>query len=573
MLKRLRIQNILLIDKADLEFGPGMTVISGETGAGKSILLAALGLVLGDRASSDLLGQWGDEAVVEATFELPDHSPAYREVIRCLTDAGVDSGEGLVVIRRVLNRSGRSRAFINNGTALQKLLAKVASHLVDLHGQHEHQSLLRPETYVGLLDQRVSETMGREYEATYEAWRLLMARLQAHETSDRENRRQEDLLRYQIQEIEEVNLEPGEDVEIERRLKLAKSAEHIRSALAEVDRRMGGSGDETGLMDGLSALERRLADAAKIDGGLVPIQEAWASALIQLEELCRDVQAYGEAFEEDSVHLDELQERSFLIAGLKRKYGESVEEILSFRNRQTEELESLTRDEREIESLRAQEPAIEKCLAKAALALHNARVKAAKKIAADVESHLHLLGMERARFEVGVDWRENPEGIAIKGNTRVHPGPRGADRVAFRLSTIPDRPLADLRDVASGGEISRIMLALKSVLGRADGVPTMVFDEIDNGIGGRMSEVVADRLAALAEGEQILCITHLAQIAARAASNFAVNKIERDGGLVTVIEPLVGRKREREILRMLGGKEDSKSSKEYVREMLNRVAE
>ncbi len=572
MLKRLRIQNILLIDNADLEFGPGMTVISGETGAGKSILLAALGLVLGDRASSDLLGQWGDEAVVEATFELPDASPAYREVIKCLKDAGVDSGEGLVVIRRVLNRSGRSRAFINNGAALQKLLAKVASHLVDLHGQHEHQSLFRPETYAGLLDQRVSGTVGKEYEAADETWRELMTRLEAHETSDRENRRKEDLLRYQIQEIEEVNLEPGEDVEIDRRLKLAKSAEQIRSALLEVDRRMAGGG-ETGLMDGLSALERRLADAAKIDGGLVPIQEAWASALIQLEELCRDVQAYGEAFEEDSLRLDELQERSFLIAGLKRKYGESVEEILSFRDRQTEELETLTRDEREIETLRAEQPVAEKRLVKAARALHNARAKAAKKIATDVESHLHLLGMKRARFEVGVDWREDPEGVAIAGNLRIRPGARGADRITFRLSTIPDRPLADLRDVASGGEISRIMLALKSVLGRADGVPTMVFDEIDNGIGGRMSEVVADRLAALAEGEQILCITHLAQIAARAASNFAVNKIDRDGGLVTVIEPLTGPKREKEILRMLGGKEDSESSKGYVREILNRVTE
>ncbi len=575
MLRQLRIQNILLIDHAVLDFGPGLTVISGETGAGKSILLAALGLVLGDRASSELIGPWDKEASVEATFELPPESPVFPEIMDCLREAGLDNEDGVVVIRRVLSANGRSRAYINNGVALQKLLAQVAAMLVDLHGQHEHQSLLRTETYAGLIDHGLSSKILQGYAQSFENWRSITTRIRQLEADERERRRKEDLISYQIQEIDEAALELGEDEKIEHRLTQCRHAESIRAALAEVDRRMHGDGDRGGILDDLAVLERKLAEAVKLDTQLQTVADAWSGIVTQLEEFTRDLESHSGEIDESPERLEELEERHFLINALKRKYGAHIEDILEYRDQQAAELKSITGDEQEIEELRKKRPKAEKELADACVSLHKAREKAGKAIAKDVEKHLHNLGMERARFEILVDLREDSEGISIPGESgssiKIKPGSKGPDRIAFRLSTIPGRPLADLRDVASGGEVSRIMLALKSVLGRADAVPTMVFDEIDTGIGGRMAEVVADRLAELAKGEQIICITHLAQIAVRAEANLAVDKIERDQGLVTVIRQLKGKDREREILRMIGGDEDSKSSQQYVREMLKQA--
>ena len=546
-------------------------MITGETGAGKSVLLAALGLVLGERASSDLVGPWGDEAIVEATFEFGDRSPVYAEVVPLLEDAGLETDEELVVIRRVLTRSGRSRAYINNGVALQKLVAAVAEYLVDLHGQHEHQSLLRPKTYAGMIDHGIEPRILTRYAKAYVAWRELIERLEVLEGDARERRQREDLLRFQIQEIDEASLEPGEDEQIEQRLRSARHAENIRSILAEIDHRLHGDGEREGVLDSVAVLDRRLAEAIKYDESLSATADVLSGILSQMEEVGRDIQTYGDTIDTSPKELEALEERSFRMNQFKRKYGRTVEEILSFRDLQAGQLEGLSGDEREIQALRDERPKCEKALIAAASALHDARTKAATRIAAEVEAHLGQLGMERARFEIAVDWREHENGLPVRKTLKIDPGPRGPDRIAFRLSTIPDRPLADLRDVASGGEVSRIMLALKSVLGRSEGVPTMVFDEIDTGIGGRMSEVVADHLAALAEGEQIICITHLPQIAVRAANSFAVRKSERGKHLVTEIESLSGKQREQEILRMLGAHEDSKSSQQYVRELLKQA--
>lgn len=570
MLRRLRIQNVLLIENADLEFGPGMTVISGETGAGKSILLAALGLVLGERATGDLIGPWGTDAVVEAAFELPPDSPIHGEVMRLLDEAGLATGDNLVVIRRILS-GNRSRAFINNGAALQKLVVDVAAHLVDLHGQHEHQSLLYPETYPSLIDHGLKPDIIKAYNEAYNSWHDLIGRLGNLERDERERRRQEDLLSYQINEIDAAELEPGEDERVEQRLKTVRHAETIRSALCELEQRVHGDGDQPGILDELVRLERRLSDAAKYNENLASLLENWTSALTQLEDVARDLQACSDSIDDQPEQLQILEERHFLIQSLKRKYGSTLEEMLAFRDRQARELEEITNRERSTEALRKERPIREKQLLECSQALHDARARAAKKIAKEVESYLHQLGMERARFEIDVAYREDQDGLPLGNGLSIRPGPKGPDRIAFRLSTIPDRPPADLKDVASGGEISRIMLALKSVLGRADGVPTMVFDEIDTGIGGRISEVVADRLAALAQGEQIICITHLPQIAVRADANLAVRKEDREGKLVTFIESLTGKQREKEILRMLGGPEGSKSSQKYVREMLEKA--
>jgi len=567
LLRYLNIQNIVLIDQAEIEFSSGLNVITGETGAGKSIVLAALGLLLGERASADLVGSKGSEAVIEGTFEFPKKSSA-EELVRSVLDlAGLPKEEGVLVVKRTVSTDGRSRIFVNNSSALVRVLKDLGAILVDLHGQHEHQSLLRRATYRALVDRYgVKDSIPSDYAEMYAAWQNLRDRLASLEGDEREQRRREDHLRYQINEIETANLAPGEDEELDRELRILQHAEQLAERASRIYQTLyEGSEEGPSVLDQLGELHHVLEEMSRMDESLKKLHDAWIGPLTELEELSRELNSYAQGIEFEPGRLEELHQRKHLLQNLKSKYGGSVDEILKYLEEARTELAHIENRDEEIQRTRDELEHIEKKIGGLAERLVKERRRAGSKLAREIEKELSHLGMKGARFEVSVQPQADPEGIEVGKLGRLRLGPCGPDEIEFLLSTIPDRPLRPLREVASGGEVSRIMLALKYVLGKAHTVPTMIFDEIDLGIGGKTGDVIAQRLQDLSKEKQVVCITHLPQIAARAEHNLQVTKTETQGTQKTTVETLSKTEREDELVRMLGGDE---ASRKYARELL-----
>ncbi len=557
----------MLIDQAEIEFSSGLNVMTGETGAGKSIVLAALGLLIGERASADLVGSNGTEAVIEGAFEFPKKSPAEDLVHAVLDLAGLPKEEGVLVVKRTVSTDGRSRIFVNNSSALVRVLKELGAILVDLHGQHEHQSLLRRTTYRALVDRYgVKDSLPSKYTDKYAAWQDLREQLAALEGDERERRRREDHLRYQINEIEAANLAPGEDEELNRELNILQHAEQLAERASRVYTTLY-EGEENGpaVLDQLNELHTVLEEMSRMDESLKKVHEAWVGPLTELEELSRELNSYAQGIEFEPGRLEELHNRKHLLQNLKSKYGGSVDEILAYLEEARAELAQIENRDEEIQQTQKELDRIENEIGNLAERLFDERKRAGAKLAKNIEKELAHLGMKGSRFEVSVEPQTDPEGIDAGKLGKVRLGPGGASEIEFLLSTIPDRPLRPLRDVASGGEISRIMLALKYVLGKSHIVPTMIFDEIDLGIGGKTGDIVAERLQDLSKEKQVICITHLPQIAARAERNLRVTKTETRGTQKTIVEYLSGKDREDEMVRMLGADE---ASRKYARELL-----
>lgn len=569
MLVSLHVKNFVLIDDCRTEFHPGLNVVTGETGAGKSILAGALSLLVGERSSTDSARNPERDAVIEAAFELAAKSPQTQTIQRLLEESGVPWEEGNLLITRILSPNGRNRIFLNNTQCLLKLLKELGCLLMDLHGQHEHQSLLQKSSYRPLLD-RFGDSGGLldSYREIYQTWKEIGDRLQALQDDERERLRREDTLRFQVQEIHDAHLRDGEDEEIASRLQVIQHAEKLHEGCADVIQSLN-EGDERRepLLDELDRLESVLNAMERMDASIAPLLESWKSASIILRDALRELESYQLSLEFDPGELDRLQERYFLIKSLKNKYGSTIAEILQYLNRSQEELNRIDHLDEERESLQKLERASRDQLIHSGKQLHEHRAKIAKKIARQIAAELKPLGMEFARFEIQTDYRFSASGLDIGEDRPVAFGSDGADEVEFLISTIPDRPAKPLKEVASGGEISRIMLAIKCVFGKADAVPLMVFDEIDVGVGGRTADAVAERLALLSQEKQVLCITHLPQIASRADRNLRVNKQDRNGRLLSDVTVLEGKDREEELARMLGG-EDAAASKRFAREML-----
>ncbi|MBN2329062.1 MAG: DNA repair protein RecN, partial [Candidatus Omnitrophica bacterium] len=375
----------------------------------------------------------------------------------------------------------------------------------------------------------------------------------------------------QTQEIDAAELRIGEDEEIAARLQVIQHAEKLHEGCRRIVHKLQEGGEQDApLLDELDRLESVLLDMEQIDPSLKPVVECWKPALISLHEAARELEAREQALEFDPGELDRLQNRRFLIKSLKNKYGASIAEVLAFRDRCRDELRAIEHRDEERERLRAEELRLRAELIDLGKTLRRRRQAAARKISKRIEAELSPLGMEAARFEIQVGYRPDADGLDIGEKEPAAFGPGGADEVDFLISAIPGRPLRPLREAASGGEISRIMLAIKCVFGKADSVPLMVFDEIDAGVGGETADAVAERLAALSREKQVLCITHLPQIASRADCNLRVDKEEQQGRLVSRVSALQGKAREQELARMLGQK-NSPASQRYAREMLKKA--
>jgi len=556
MILEIRVRNFAVIDAVTTSFGPGLNVLTGETGAGKSMLLDAILLIRGARAQSDVIRTDTDTATVEAVFEVTPRGQAAA----VLDEAGLGLEQGQVVVRRELARSGRHRAFVNDSPVTVGLLERLGDHLVEIHGQHEHQRLLEPARQLDLLDRFAdAEELRDRVGDLFVKHRAAGAELERARTAERDRAQREDLLRLQVAELDGARLRPGEEDELRVERRRLQHSERLSAGLTEAAALL--HDDEGSAMSRLHRAARLLRDLARLDRAFATPADAVDGAGALLEDALAAVRSLRESVTVAPGRLEAIDERLDTLTRLKRKYGDTEAAMLAFRAEASGELERLGRHEAIVAEQERLLAELESELSDAAHELSKRRHEAAERFAGQAARELRQLGMERARFE-----------IAVTRAPLTEIGPRGLDRVEFRLSTNPGEDVRPLARIASGGELSRTMLALKAILARADRVPTMIFDEVDAGIGGRVAAVVAQKLAAAAEGRQVLCVTHLAPIAARATHHVRVVKSVRGGRTRVSAEPVTADARVEEIARMVAGDRITETARGHARELLGRQA-
>lgn len=563
MLKELNIKNFAIIDSLRVEFGEGLNVFTGETGAGKSIIIDALNLALGERASTELIRTGCDEAVVEAAFGLNSH--ASRDVFELLKGQGIEAEPGGdIIVRRVISSAGKNKVYINGSLATLSTLASMGAMLADIHGQHEHQSLLSSERQLEMLDAfggllALCEKVGRVVRGLRER----RQELAALEAGERERAQREDILRFQKNEIEAARLVPGEDAALAAEQSVMANAERLSGlASAAADALYTAEGS---VLSGLKKAISSLKEIASIDQRMAPTLELLESARAQIDEVAREVSAYAERVEFDPARLEEVRDRLDLIQRLKKKYGGTIEEVIAFGEKAGEELVKIERGTDEAERLRKEIESLRTELTSIVHELTKKRASAARELEQKVEDELGQLGMKKTKFTVRIT--QEPGDDTIDG---LKVWPSGADRVEFLISPNPGEEPRPLAKTASGGELSRIMLALKTILAAGDSIPTLVFDEVDAGIGGAVAEEVGKKLRSISRKRQVFCITHLPQIASMADRHYGVSKIVKKDRTSTEVTLLNKKERIDEIARMLAGKTITEATLRHAEEMIER---
>lgn len=569
MLRELRINNFALIDDLTVVLGPGLVALTGETGAGKSIIIDALNAALGERVGADTIRGGAERARVEAVFDLDADSSA-QAVAR---ESGVGDGDGPLTLSRTI-AEGRSHYRVNGSGSSLATLRAIGEHLADIHGQHEHQRLIHEETHLQFLDAYGGEAHRELLEAYRGAWaELAEARtaLQRLEMDERTRAQRLDLLGFQVEEIDAAGLSPGEDVELGAERERLMHFEKLREGSTESHVALGGDDDDDGegAIEALRSSAATLKDLAEVDAALRAPAEALSEATSLTEEAVRALRDYVETLDMDPARIEQVEARLSLIAGLKRKYGDSARAILEHREQAAAEFEALESTEHSAERLQARIEELSATAGVAAEALSASRHKLGKRLGRAVEEELHPLGMEDARFEVQLEADADDEGLPDSEGRRWAADSTGIDRARFLLGANVGEPVRPLAKVASGGELSRLMLAIKSVGASGAQAPTLVFDEIDANIGGRTAYAVAERLALAAGRAQVLVVTHLPQIACMADHQLAVSKVVEGGRTVVRVRELEGEERVEEIARMMGETDGTGSARRHAAEMLD----
>jgi DNA repair protein RecN (Recombination protein N) len=562
VLRELRIRNFAIVDRLDLEFPGGLVALTGETGAGKSIIVGALGLALGERAHPDQQRVPGEETAVEAVFTGP-FPPA---VTARLAAAGVTAGDELVV-RRLLPPGGKSRAYVNDAAVSLATLEETGRDLVDIHGQHQHQSLLRAETHLDFLDGFAGLLGPREqYRAAFLRLEALRRERADLESREREKERRLEFLRFQEEELSRAGLRAGEEQELHAAREVLRNVGRLSAAAGEAEALV--SSGESSAVGAVGAAARRLAEAAAIDGSLAPLVEALGGAQLALEEAARELQDYGSRLEADPERLQEVEDRLALIGRLRKKYGPDVEAMLAELDRVRGELDGLRAGEARLARLGAEIVAAAAEVGRLAGELSRVREASRERLERRMLGELAALAMGSSGFVVRLLREEDPrDGVAV-GGVRWRADERGAERAEFLLSANPGVEPRPLARIASGGELSRVMLALKTVLAEVDRVPTLVFDEVDIGIGGRTARTVGERLRALGRSRQVLCVTHLAQIASLADVQYTIEKRSAAGRTRVRVRRLEEADRVAELARMVGGRTVTEASLRHAAELL-----
>jgi DNA repair protein RecN (Recombination protein N) len=552
MLTELHIQNFAIIDRLDLDFGPGLVIFTGETGAGKSIIMDALDILMGGRADATSIRSDADLARVEATFKLSGlERPAAHEILK--REELLDDPDYVTLMREV-RREGRSVARLNGRIVGLPLLKELGEILVDIHGQSEHLSLLNVRAHLGLLDRYANiESNLAAYRKAHQ--NLLTLRLELHDlrTAQRDAERRTEMLTFQAGEIEVARLRRGEDEELKQERDRLANAESLttlaQDTLTVLDE---GTSESPAATDLVGRAVQSLAKLAQIDAAQKILAEQSITLEETLADLARSLRNYLEAIEYNPKRLEEVEERLDLVRHLERKYGGSIESAIAFAADARKQLETITTASTRIAELETAESVALAKLSEQGLSLSHKRKEAAGKMSQAIEIELDDLRMASARFGVDFQTKLDPEGIPLPDGTRIAFDGNGLDKVEFLVEPNPGEGLKPLAKIASGGETSRLMLALKNVLARADQIPTLIFDEIDQGIGGRVGGTVGEKLWSLGRTHQIMVITHLPQLAAFGDQHFQVQKIIENGRTLTRLTRLTGEPRTLELAQMLG---------------------
>ena len=565
MLKELSIRNFAIIDDLQIDFSGGFTILSGETGAGKSIILNAVNLLLGSRVSAELVRTGAESAELEALFQIS----ATSNVARIMSANGYDPAEGLL-IRRLISRSDNNRVYVNGRLATLGLLTTITENLASISGQHAHQGLLKEDQHLLILDQFGGlMKQRRQVSDLYHQILPLIDKLNRLEASRKRQGEQRELLEFQRKEITAADLNPGEDAALEQeRLRLKNAEALYQTVYSSIEALYGASGS---VIERLLEVKKNLTTAGQIDSQLKTTAESLASASYQIEDLTDELRAHLNLIQMDDQRLETVEERLDTLNKLKRKYGGSLEAIFS-------QLETIADELSKVENISHQIQEIEENLAKLhdqlsgrVRELSRKRATTAKKLAVKVVAELGSLNMSQTQFQaliqpIAADEKTNSYLSAQKHAITE----AGIDRATFMIAPNPGEELKPLAGIASGGELSRVVLALKAILAETDAVETIVFDEVDAGIGGGTAEVVGHKLFELARHHQVICITHLPQIAKFGEHHFSISKHVNDGRTLTAIQPLNKEDRTREIARMLGGEEITQTTLDHARELLEK---
>ena len=535
----LRIKNLALVEELEWEIASGFTAVTGETGAGKSIIIGALQLLLGERADKSLIRTGADACTVEAIFTGND----FKKLNAQLVEAGIEPCEYDLILKRTFSASGNNRQFINGSPSTLSVLKNLGDALVDLHGPHDHQSLLVPETQLSLLDSfaRGGEQLD-EYRKYYRQLQALLAEHTALNTAETAREQELDLLRHQVNEIKSANLVADEEEEIEQHYKLASNSKRLIELASAIANKLA-EADES-ILSQLAETQRLLRELEKIDNSIAQFSSAHAASVVELTEIARSLSGYAEKLDLDPQQLAALEQRVSLFETLKRKYGGSIADVIAFGERAAERMRKIEGRDVELERLAKEIANVRAQMNRAGEALRKLRTKAAPRLSDTIRRNLRDLGFRQSEFEA-------------KLSPLSELRPNGFDAIELLFSPNPGEPLKPLRAIASSGEISRLMLAIKSALAAHDSIPLLVFDEIDTNVGGEIAHAVGAKMQTLGRDHQVICITHLPQVAVTASSHFVVTKDVAHGRTFSNLREVTGKARQEEIARMLGGKSES----------------
>lgn len=551
MLQELSIKDFAIIDEIQISFQPKMTVLTGETGAGKSIIIDALGLLAGGRGSTEFIRKGEKKAVIQGLFTLPREANTYN----ILEEYGIDSEDGQIILQRDLYRGGRNICRINGMMVNLATLRKVGETLIDIHGQNEHQELMKPENHIDLLDEYDKKTseLRNQYQVVYQNYRKLKLSMEKKEADEKAWAQRLDMLNFQVKEIGEAGLKINEEDELVEEKNKLDNFQAIHDAL-ELSYQIL-SGEKIDVVGNLGNTMNELSDVSDLSENLQEINTKISDAFYSLEDVARDISDELDSMEWNGERLNEIEERLELIHQLKRKYGDTIEDILHYHSRIVKELREMENTEQNSEKQERQlSEALEK-VKELAIKLSKQRKKSAKKLEKMIHEQLSALYMDKAVFEV-----------KFLNNSKLYS--KGIDKVEFYIQTNPGEEMGPLAKIASGGELSRIMLALKTIFSQKMGVTSIIFDEVDTGVSGRVAQAIAEKISQISNNSQVLCITHLPQVAAIADNHYYISKSVNDGRTETSLEELDEKQKIREIARMLSGSEITELTLKHAEELI-----
>lgn len=551
MLQELSIKDFAIIDEIQISFQPKMTVLTGETGAGKSIIIDALGLLAGGRGSTEFIRKGEKKAVIQGLFTLPREANTYN----ILEEYGIDSEDGQIILQRDLYRGGRNICRINGMMVNLATLRKVGETLIDIHGQNEHQELMKPENHIDLLDEYDKKTsqLRNQYQVVYQNYRKLKLSMEKKEADEKAWAQRLDMLNFQVKEIEEAGLKINEEDELVEEKNKLDNFQAIHDAL-ELSYQIL-SGEKIDVVGNLGNAMNELSDVSDLSENLQEINTKISDAFYSLEDAARDISDELDSMEWNGERLNEIEERLELIHQLKRKYGDTIEDILHYHSRIEKELREMENAEQNSEKQERQlSEALEK-VKELAIKLSKQRKKSAKKLEKMIYEQLSALYMDKAVFEV-----------KCLNNSKLYS--KGIDKVEFYIQTNPGEEMGPLAKIASGGELSRIMLALKTIFSQKMGVTSIIFDEVDTGVSGRVAQAIAEKISQISNNSQVLCITHLPQVAAIADNHYYISKSVNDGRTETSLKELDEKQKIREIARMLSGSEITELTLKHAEELI-----